>query len=109
MMSHTERTRREFLGTSAATGLTLATAAATARAADANDRLSVGLVGFGQRGAELLSYFLQTCKDYKAELTAVCDIWSSNRERGSGAVRQATGREPKLFRHLEDMLAWDGL
>ncbi len=105
-------TRRGFLGTSSAAAASLALAGpglTQVRAAGANDRLSVGIVGSGQRGTELLRYFLKIGKDYQAELTAVCDLWSYHRERGVEQVKKETGREPRPFRRLEDLLAWDGL
>ncbi|MGH9839907.1 MAG: Gfo/Idh/MocA family protein [Blastocatellia bacterium] len=102
--------RREFLATStAATALTLAGLTAAARAAGANERLSVGIVGPGQRGPDLVDYVLEHSKEHPAELTAVCDIWSRNRERGVDNVKRKTGRAPRAFQRFEDMLAWDGL
>jgi predicted dehydrogenase len=94
-------TRRTFLG---------ASAAVTARAAAGPaERLSVGIVGPGGRGRGLLNNFFRVCKAHGAELTAVCDIWSRNRERAVNVVKETTAKEPRVFRRLEDMLAWDGL
>jgi len=105
-MNDTPCNRREFLGTSAAaTGLAVAGLAATARAAGANGRLSVAIVGHGQRGTGLVDFFLQAARDHNAELTAVCDIWSRNRERGVDHIQRATGRAPRVFRNLEDLLS----
>src|SRR5438309_2637291 len=108
-----ELSRRGFIGTSslAAAGLAFSslTAAGTARAQGANQRLSVGIVGPGGRGSSLLRSFFAVCKDSQAELTAVCDLWNRNRERGSALVRQLGGAAPRVFNRLEDMLAWEGL
>jgi predicted dehydrogenase len=105
-MSDQALSRRGFLGTSAA-GLALGGPAAAA--GRANERLSVGIVGPGGRGHSLLKTFFAVCQGQKAELTVVCDLWTRNRERAAATVKQATGKDPRRFTHLEDMLAWEGL
>src|SRR5262245_43862752 len=101
--------RRGFFGATGMTSAGLAfsglTAAAADRAPGANQRLSVGIVGPGGRGSSLLRTFFAVCKDTQAELTAVCDLWSRNRERGSALVRQLGGAAPRVFNRLEDLLA----
>jgi predicted dehydrogenase len=96
--------RRIFLGTSA-----LAFGAPSARPADANSRLSVGLLGPGGRAMALLRSFFDVNKECNAELTAVCDIWSRNLQRGVERVKQLSGKEPRPFRRVDELLAWDGL
>src|SRR5262245_601520 len=93
--------RRHFLGASSA-GLLAATAA---RAADSNERLSIGIVGPGGRGRGVLGTTLKLCKAHKAEVTAVCDVWSRNRDLGAELVKKESGKQPRVFTHLEDMLA----
>src|SRR5262249_47335884 len=100
--------RRDFLGVSgtAATGLALTSPAAIfARRAGGNDRLSIGVVGTGDRGLHLLKIFFGLGQDARAEVTAVCDLWQRNRERGAQQVKDATSREPRQFKYLEEMLA----
>lgn len=105
--------RRHFLGAAGAVAAGAAAgsypAPAGARPVGANDRLSVGIVGPGGRGTGLLRTFFGVAGDSKAELTAVCDLWTRNRERGANLVKESTGRAPRVFRRLEEMLAWDGL
>lgn len=109
-MIDTPSNRRQFLAAStAATALTLAGLPAAARAAGANERLSVGILGHGMRGTYLVDEFLACCKEHNAELTAVCDIWSYHRARGVEHVKAKTGRAPRAFQRYEDLLAWDGL
>src|SRR5205823_1623847 len=84
-------------------------AAAAARAGGANQRLSVGIVGPGGRGTGLLRTFFAVCREQRADLTAVCDLWSRNRERSSALVREAAGSAPRVFNRLQDMLDWRGL
>src|SRR5690349_10641270 len=102
-MSDNGFSRRTFLGATAAAGLALTT---SARAA--GDRLSVGIVGPGGRGRSVLSSFFHVAKECNAELTAVCDLWSRNRERGMQLVKEKSGKEPKVFNRLEDMLEKGG-
>src|SRR5689334_15370723 len=94
--------RREFLTVcgAAAAGLALPGAAGAA-----NERLSVGLVGAGDRGRALLKVLFDLGAEARAELTAVCDLWKQNREQGAQLVKDATGREVRQFAHLEEMLA----
>lgn len=101
-MSEQGLSRRGFLGVAAA-------GAAAAAEGKASERLSVGIVGPGNRGTGLLHTFFDVCKDQQAELTAVCDLWGRNRERAAAYVKKQSGKEPRLFTNLEDMLAWSGL
>ena len=91
--------------------MALATLAASsaARAAGANERVSVGIVGPGGRGSSILRTFFDVCTAKQAELTAVCDLWSRNRERSSNQVKQASGSEPHVFKRLEELLEAPGL
>lgn len=108
-MSDPQPSRRGFLGTSTAASLALGALALPGAARGSGERLSVGIVGPGGRGRSLLRTFFDVCKEQKAELTAVCDLWTRNRERGAAAVKSSTGKQPRTFKRLEDMLAWDGL
>lgn len=67
-------TRRSFLSTSAAAGvagLTMNTMLRDARAADANDRLTVALIGCGGMGRRKLQNFLDAGG---VDLVALCDV-----------------------------------
>jgi predicted dehydrogenase len=98
--------RRGFIGASGAVaaGLALGTRPVLA-APGANERLSVGLAGAGDRGQHLLKVFFDLGNETRADVTAVCDLWKRNRERGAEQVKKATGREPRQFAHLEELLA----
>src|SRR5262249_53382627 len=82
-----------------------ASLALPAAASAANERLSVGLGGAGDRGRYLLQNLFGLGAAARAEVTAVCDLWKRNRERGALLVKEATGRRPRQFAHLEEMLA----
>jgi predicted dehydrogenase len=93
--------RRGFLGAAALAGGGLL----SARAAGANDRLSLGLIGAGDRGTALLGQVLGLAKAQNVEVTAVCDVWRVNREKAASRVRAASGREPRTFTRFGDLLA----
>lgn len=104
-MTGSNLSRRDFLGTAVAgTALASLSAASAARAAGSNERLSVGIVGPGGRGRSILKTFFDVHKEARAELTAVSDLWNRNRDRAADVVKQASGREPRQFKRLEEML-----
>ena len=75
--------RREFVKTS------LCAAAAGAvyvpsTAIGANDRISLGFVGAGNRAQTLIEWVFDIEKTHNVEFTVVCDIWT---ERRDGSVR----------------------
>ncbi len=95
-------TRRGFLG--AATAGTLS-AASYARVIGANDRISIGLIGCGGRSSGHRRMAKTSARDMNVEITAVCDIWSYNREKSAADVEEKFGRKPRAFQHSEDLLA----
>lgn len=100
-MAAGEINRRGFLGAAAVAGGNML----SARAAGANDRLSLGLIGAGDRGSALLGQLLGLGKAHDAEVTAVCDVWRVNRDKAVTRVRAASGREPRAFSRFGDLLA----
>jgi predicted dehydrogenase len=105
-MNPQQISRRGFVAVSAA-----ATAGLVSHAAEGKrlEKLSVGIVGPGGRGKDLLGNFFAVAAEQHADLTAVCDIWGRNREKAAALVKEKTGSEPRQFRSLEDMLGWSGL
>jgi len=108
-------TRRRFLNQATAVGAALSTAPvsprpeATAlsygRIAGANDRISLAHIGIGSRGSEL-DWIASRLKDsHNVEMTAVCDLWTVNRDRAAERNQKYYGRAPRPFQHLEDVLA----
>jgi len=107
-------TRREFMTKAAAgtAGMALAGAGllSPSRILGANDRLSIGVVGPGQRARIHLMFGVQKlAEECNVEITAVCDIWTLNLDRGAKLVQDGWGREPRKFRYFEDMLALEDL
>ena len=99
--------RRDFLGTSAASGTAFALGQlarpASARAA-ANETIRVGVVGPGGRGTEVMKECIEHGKEYNARVTAVCDIWNRRRDAAAARVKDAYGTAPKVYDHVEPLL-----
>jgi len=91
-------TRRSVLFGCASTALSYA------RIPGANDRISLGHIGVGNRGRELGSVVASLKDQHNVEMTAVCDLWSVNRDRAAKAATSAYGRAPRLFQYFEDLL-----
>lgn len=106
-------TRREFVGKAAVgtAGIAFATAGLLrpSRVLGANDRLSLGIIGYGQRCRSLVDDVRKVSEQCNAEITAVCDIWKVNLERGAARVKEIWGVEPRKFRYIEDILELDDL
>src|SRR6195256_2218881 len=101
--------RREFLqkgAVVAAGGAALSsTAMSYTRIAGANDRISLGHIGIGNRGSELdgIVGLLKVTKN--AEVTAVCDLWTHTLERAVAANQKYYGKAPRALRHPQELLA----
>lgn len=94
--------RRSFLvSTATAIGTT---ALSYGRIIGANDRISLGHVGIGNRGRELASVVAGLKRSHNVEITAVCDLWKVNRERAVAAAAHAYERTPRSFSYFEDLL-----
>jgi len=101
--------RREFLHKGAVVAAGGAAWSGTAlsytRIAGANDRISLGHIGVGNRGSEL-DGIVASLKDQKnVEMTAVCDLWTHNVERAMAANQQFYGKAPRALRHPQELLA----
>jgi predicted dehydrogenase len=101
--------RRDFLQKSAVVAAGSAalssTALSYARIAGANDRISLGHIGVGNRGSEL-DGIVASLKDKKnVEMTAVCDLWSHNLERAVAANQKYYGKAPRGLQHPQELLA----
>jgi predicted dehydrogenase len=100
-------TRRTFLkATAGAAVASSLTAATRARAAGANERISVGVIGCGDRGRKALMDGLHKhAKEENVEITAVCDPWGEMRRQAIGMVKEWWGREPRQFSKWQELLA----
>ncbi len=95
--------RRSFLAASAvAIG---ASALSYGRILGANDRISLGQIGIGNRGRELASVVAGLKNSHNVEMTAVCDLWKTNRDRAAKSAAHDYDRAPRSFTCFEDLLA----
>ena len=95
-------TRRTLLAAGASLGMT---ALSYGRVAGANDRISMAHAGVGNRGRELASVVADLKDRHNVEMTAVCDLWSVNRDRAAKTAAQVYGRAPRSFQYFEELLA----
>jgi predicted dehydrogenase len=100
--------RREFLRTTAkamATAAALGTTALSyARIVGANERISLGHIGIGDRGTELDWIASRLREKYNVEMTAVCDLWTHNRDRAVATNTKYYGRAPRASQHPQELL-----
>ncbi len=92
--------RRSFLG--AAGMLAAGSSVRDARAAGANERVRVGIVGVRSRGYDLAQLFAENTG---AEIVAVCDIDDASFAKPVSVVEKKTGKAPRTekdFRRLLD-------
>ena len=98
-----ELNRREFVG---ATLAATTTAMSLTRIVGANDRISIGIIGCGDRGRQShIKDILTFQKETNVEITAVCDPWRQMREQAAAQVKDASDREPARLIHYQDLLA----
>src|ERR1043166_1831261 len=99
-------TRRPFLKTASPPPAVLAVTPAVLRAAPgANDRISIGMIGVGDRASAHLREIIGLQKKHNVAITAVCDVWKKNREAAVEAARKASGEAPRQFTRFSDLLA----
>jgi predicted dehydrogenase len=88
--------RRDFLKTVGATGIALGTAstslaakssskASGGRVIGANDRINIGVVGYGGRGEYVAGQFKKFADAHSdaCKIVAVCDVWEKRKKKGS--------------------------
>jgi len=101
--------RRVFLEKSAAaiaaSSFLPTNALSYARILGANDRISLGHIGIGNRGTDLDLIASKLKTSHNVEMTAVCDLWSVNREKATATNSRYYDRTPRAVQHLEDMLS----
>lgn len=100
--------RRTFLSTAAgvvAGSAFASTAASYGRILGANDRISLAHIGIGNRGSGLHTMISKLKASHNVETTAVCDLWTRNRERAAANTEKYYGRAPRAFKYFEEVLA----
>jgi len=84
--------RRDFLKTVSATGLALGAAKSafgaqstqSGRVLGANDRINIGVIGYGGRGEYVARKFARVGKENNScQIGAVCDVWEKRKRKGA--------------------------
>src|SRR3954470_24666257 len=84
-----EQNRRDFLRSAAALTATSAFAKsdskASGRVIGANDRINVGVIGYGGRGSYVANQFARFAEKNKdaCRISAVCDVWEKRKRTGA--------------------------
>jgi predicted dehydrogenase len=97
-MTNSSLTRRAFVGAAAASSTAL-------RSRGASDKISIGLIGAGGRGTNHINDLIKL-KDLNVAITAVCDVWSVNREKAAKAVEKGFGARPKTTTDYRELMNW---
>src|SRR5450432_873083 len=97
--------RRDFLAAGAAAAAIGTSALSYGRILGSNDRISLGQIGIGRRGRELASVVAGLKDSHNLEMTAVCDLWKTNRERALDAATKVYSRAPRALQYHEELLA----
>ncbi len=70
----------------------------------ANDRVSVGVIGFSNRFRSSLSHaFIKYSKKLNMEFVAVSDIWNERRHKGAQYLTKLQGRDVVPYRNNEEL------
>lgn len=105
MSEHTFSRRKFFARTSAGVAAFGATALIARRAYGANERLSIGLIGVGDRCSAHMADIRSLAEKQNVEITAVCDVWKANLGRAAARIKDGLGKEPRQFARFGDLLA----
>jgi predicted dehydrogenase len=100
-MSSQSPSRRDFVRTATAAGLTLAAAPSPARAAAPSDRIRVGFIGLNGMGTGRLNGFMKHPDVYAA---AVCDLDQRHLARAAALAEKAQGHKPQEFHDFRKLL-----
>ena len=95
--------RREFLGSSAAA--VVAASTLRQRAIGANDRIRIGVAGIRGRGSSVAGG-LAAVGDH-VEIAGICDIDTEILDDRAARLKDMTGKEPKKYVDMRDMIADD--
>src|SRR5215831_17898998 len=99
--------RRTFIQTAGvvAGSAIASTALSYGRILGANDRISLGHIGIGNRGRDLDLIASKLKTSHNVEMTTVCDLWTVNREKATATNAGYYGRAPRAMQHLEEVLS----
>jgi predicted dehydrogenase len=81
-----EQNRRDFLRSAAALGVASSAFAArteSGRVIGANDRINVGVIGYGGRGSYVANQFAISATKTNCRIAAVCDVYEKRKKQGA--------------------------
>ena len=67
-----------------------------------SDRINLGVIGSGGRGAFVMTVFQ---KDPALRVTAICDVYEPNLENALSVASKTPGTHPKIYRNYKELLA----
>lgn len=83
---------------------TIPTALGQTRAAGANDRIRIGIVGFSDRlKSALLPAYQAVAADFNCEIVGVSDIWNRRREESKEWFAKHMGKPVETYRNNEEL------
>ena len=99
--------RRQFLRITSAGTAVLGASALLARGGtgSANERLSIGVIGAGGRGSDLMSQISAVADKQNVRLAALCDVWQKNLKAAAARVKERFGAEPRQCARFGELLA----
>ena len=98
--------RREFMGTTALAGLSMAVSAKSYRKIlGSNDRINIAFLGCGARSQGHMRMVRNSYEEKNLQAVAVCDIWTLNREKAASMCKDLLDAKVKQFKYSEDLLA----
>lgn len=104
-MTNQSLSRRTFL---AASGMALgAGIALNRRAFGANDRISLAIIGAGDRGTSHIADIAKLKDSHNVAITAVCDVWRVNLDKAAERVTKWFGAAPFTTTRFGEVLVRD--
>jgi predicted dehydrogenase len=67
-----------------------------------SDQVHLGVIGAGGRGTVVMAAFQ---KDAHVRVTAICDVFEPNLERGISTASKIADNQPKAYRNYQELLA----
>lgn len=71
----------------------------------ANDRIQIGIIGTGGRGQNRMAA-IHACRNLNVVVTAICDVWRLNREKGVALATKYWGAKPRSTVDYQELLGW---
>lgn len=98
--------RRRFLGSTlaAGTGLILSSSGFAQNQKDQSDELSIGIIGAGAKGQNLIDICLKMSKDSPVRFRAICDIWESLNLKRVCSLLKRVGHEANGYVDYRELL-----